>query len=73
MGIVQSLMNSELAAYLEEHPVEAKTIVEKSIQASRARIAARKARDATRRKTALDSITLPRKTCRLYRKRSRKM
>ena len=58
-GAVQSLINEQLAWYLEENPSIAKTIVEKCIAAARARNAARKARDLARRKTALDSMTLP--------------
>ena len=45
--------------YLEEHPAAGKAIIEKSLMASRAREAARKARDLTRRKSALDSMSLP--------------
>ena len=56
---MQSLINEQLAWYLEENPSIAKTIVEKCIAAARARNAARKARDLARRKTALDSMTLP--------------
>ena len=59
MGAVQTLVNSELAAFLEENPSIAKIIVEKSLASARARIAARKARDKTRRATALDSLNLP--------------
>ena len=58
-GIVASIMNEKLANYLEENPVVAKTILEKCISASRAREAARKARDLARRKTALESNSLP--------------
>ena len=58
-GIVASVMNDKLAAYLEENPVVAKAILEKCISASRAREAARKARDLARRKTALESNSLP--------------
>ncbi len=59
MGAVQSLVNSELAAFLEENPSIAKIIVEKSLASSRARIAARKARDKTRRASVLESLSLP--------------
>ena len=58
-GIVSSIMNDKLATYLEENPSVAKTILEKCISASRAREAARKARDLARRKTALESNSLP--------------
>ena len=65
-GAVSTLVSEKLGYYLEENPTVAKTILEKCITASRARDAARRARELARRKTALDSITLPRKTCRLY-------
>ncbi|MBQ8298497.1 MAG: DNA topoisomerase (ATP-hydrolyzing) subunit B [Clostridia bacterium] len=58
-GVVSSIMNDKLAAYLEENPSVAKAILEKCITASRAREAARKARDLARRKTALESNSLP--------------
>lgn len=58
-GFVETATNDNLTAYLEEHPQEAKIIIEKCIRASRAREAARKARDLTRRKNALDSTSLP--------------
>lgn len=58
-GFVENATNDNLTAYLEEHPQEAKIIIEKCIRASRAREAARKARDLTRRKNALDSTSLP--------------
>lgn len=58
-GFVETATNDNLIAYLEEHPQEAKIIIEKCIRASRAREAARKARDLTRRKNALDSTSLP--------------
>ncbi len=58
-GIVESMVNDELGAFLEENPSVARRIVEKALVASRARAAARKARDLTRRKGALDSASLP--------------
>ena len=58
-GIVQSAMNEALSAFLEENPQVAKAILEKCISASRAREAARKARELIRRKNALENTTLP--------------
>ena len=58
-GAVSTLVSEKLGYYLEENPAVAKTILEKCITASRARDAARRAREIARRKTALDSITLP--------------
>jgi len=58
-GFVEALVNEKLGAYFEEHPAEAKKIGQKSIEASRAREAARKAKELARRKGALDSGSLP--------------
>ena len=58
-GIVESLVNEKLADWLDRNPGTAKTIVTKCVEAARARDAARKARDLTRRKTALDGGSLP--------------
>jgi len=58
-GAVDSVVSEYLTYYLEQNPTVAKQICEKSILAQRAREAARKARDLTRRKTALDGMTLP--------------
>ncbi len=58
-GQVESLVNTYLTQYLQEHPKEAKGIINKCIQAALGREAARKARDLTRRKSALDSAALP--------------
>jgi DNA gyrase subunit B len=58
-GIVDSIVSSELSIYLEENPKTAKIIVEKCLLAAKARDAARKARELTRRKSVLDSGSLP--------------
>ena len=58
-GAVDSIVSEQLTYYLEQNPAVAKTICEKSILAQRAREAARKARDLTRRKTALEGMALP--------------
>ena len=60
-SLVERATNEKLAEWLEENPSEARQIVSKSIQASRARIAARQARDATRRKSALEGAGMPEK------------
>ena len=59
LGIVNSAMIEKLSIYLEEHPKEAKAVLEKALSASRAREAARKARELVRRKSVLESTTLP--------------
>ena len=58
-GAVESVVTDQLTIYLEQHPQVAKMILEKSILAQRAREAARKARELTRRKSALDGLSLP--------------
>jgi len=58
-SIVDSVVGDGLSTFFEENPAVAKKIVEKGIQAARARLAARKARDLTRRKNALESTSLP--------------
>lgn len=59
LGLVTQVVNDRLSEYLEEHPREAKLIISKGLLASQAREAARKARELTRRKGALDSSMLP--------------
>ena len=58
-GIVESIVNEKLGAYFEEHPADARSILEKSLLALSAREAARKARDLIRRKGALEYAALP--------------
>jgi DNA gyrase subunit B len=58
-GLVEETVNRKLAEYFEENPTDARRIINKAIEASRARDAARKARDLTRRKSALENSTLP--------------
>jgi DNA gyrase subunit B len=58
-GFVEATVNQGLSEFLEENPTDARQIVNKAIAASRARLAARKARELTRRKSALESMSLP--------------
>ena len=58
-GLVEQIVNQKLAEFLEENPTDARQIVNKAIAAMRARLAARKARELTRRKSALESSSLP--------------
>jgi DNA gyrase subunit B len=58
-SLAEKATNDKLSQWLEEHPTEAKKIVAKAVQASRARMAARKAREATRRKSALEGAGMP--------------
>ncbi|MDQ6614962.1 MAG: DNA gyrase subunit B [Actinomycetota bacterium] len=58
-SLVERATNEKLAEWLEEHPAEGRQIVNKSVTAARARVAARSARDATRRKSALEGAGLP--------------
>ncbi|NLZ89253.1 MAG: DNA topoisomerase (ATP-hydrolyzing) subunit B [Clostridiales bacterium] len=58
-GIVDSLVSAELGSFLEENPAVARAILDRCLAAARAREAARKARDLTRRKTVLESASLP--------------
>ncbi len=58
-GMVEAIINDRLAAFLEENPSVGRKIINKSVDSARAREAARKARDLTRRKTALESSSMP--------------
>jgi DNA gyrase subunit B len=58
-GAVESVVNDKLATFLEENPPVARAIIDKALQAARARIAARKARELVRRKNALEGMVLP--------------
>ncbi len=58
-GFVESIVNAKLAEFLEENPQDARAFIRKAVQAAQARSAARKARDLTRRKSALENSTLP--------------
>jgi DNA gyrase subunit B len=58
-GFVESIVNAKLAEFLEENPQEARRVIRKAVSAAQARAAARKARDLTRRKSALENSALP--------------
>lgn len=58
-GFVESVVNQKLAEFMEENPADARKIINKVLAATRARLAARKARDLTRRKNVLENTTLP--------------
>ncbi|MFQ5928491.1 MAG: DNA topoisomerase (ATP-hydrolyzing) subunit B, partial [Acidobacteriota bacterium] len=58
-GLVEAICNEKLGIFLEQNPSVARRIVEKAVEAARAREAARKARDLTRRKSALENLSLP--------------
>ena len=58
-GIVEGIVHERLSAYLEEHPDTAEAVVAKAVEAAKARMAAKKAEELTRRKSALDSTSLP--------------
>ncbi|MFA6570054.1 MAG: DNA topoisomerase (ATP-hydrolyzing) subunit B [Bacteroidota bacterium] len=58
-GIVRSIVNEKLTQYLDSNPADAKKIIEKAILAAEARVSAKKARELVRRKTVLESSTLP--------------
>ena len=58
-GFVEGIVNQKFAEFLEENPADAKLVISKTVQAAHARMAARKARDLTRRKSVLENTTLP--------------
>jgi len=58
-GFVHSIVNARLGEFLEENPQDARAVIRKAVQAAQARVAARKARDLTRRKSALENSRLP--------------
>jgi DNA gyrase subunit B len=58
-GFVHSIVNARLSEFLEENPSDARAVIRKAVQAAQARVAARKARDLTRRKSALENSRLP--------------
>jgi DNA gyrase subunit B len=58
-GFVEGVVNQKFAEFLEENPSDAKQVISKTVQAAHARMAARKARDLTRRKSVLENTTLP--------------
>ena len=70
-GLVKTVVGQKLAQFFEENPQDAKQIIQKAIDASRARQAARKARELTRRKSALEGASLPGKARRLRDRRPR--
>lgn len=72
-GAVDNVVSEQLQIFLEQNPQVAKVTVEKSVMAQRAREAARKARDLTRRKSALDGMSLPGKLADCSDKESGKM
>ena len=72
-GLVQAVTSDALSLYLEENPREGKRIIDRCLTSSRARDAARKARELVMRKSALESLTLPGQAGRLLRTRSRQV